>query len=64
MADVKPTNPPVNEIELSKEQEQATTANGYHDVSDEYPAKKRKRVLFKMDIRIIPVLMALYSERS
>jgi hypothetical protein len=64
MADNKPTNAPldqapVDEIELAKAQ-QEETPSGYHDISDEYPAKKRKRALFKMDIRIIPVLMALY----
>lgn len=63
MADHKPTDAPLDEIELAKEQQQETAVpNGYHDVSDEYPAKKRKKVLLKMDIRILPLLMILYRE--
>ena len=59
MADNKPTYAPAHEIELAKEQQLEAMPNGYHDVSDEYPAKKRKKVLFKMDVRIIPLLMVL-----
>jgi ArsR family metal-binding transcriptional regulator len=60
MADNKPTNAPADEIEVAKEQQQEIMTMGFHDVSDEYPAKKRKRVLMKMDVRIVPLLMLLY----
>ncbi|KAF5709074.1 high-affinity nicotinic acid transporter [Fusarium mundagurra] len=60
MAGNKPTSAPADEIELVKRQEQEAMPNAYHDVSDEYPTKKRKKVLFKMDLHIIPLFMILY----
>ncbi|PNP77094.1 hypothetical protein FNYG_09563 [Fusarium nygamai] len=60
MADNKPTSAPADEIELVNRQEQEAMPNAYHDVSGEYPTKKRKKVLLKMDLHIIPLLMILY----
>lgn len=40
----------------------ADMPDGYQDVSDEYPAKLKRKLLLKMDVRIIPVLMMLYSQ--
>lgn len=60
MADDKPTHAPADEIEVAKQQQQEAMTVGFQDVSDEYPAKKRKRVLMKMDVRIVPLLMFLY----
>lgn len=62
MADIKPTSDPADEIELAKEQQLDATRNAYHDVSDEFPTRERKKVLFKMDIRILPMLMLLYCK--
>lgn len=33
---------------------------GYHDISDDYPVDKKKKMLLQMDLRIIPVLWILY----
>jgi hypothetical protein len=35
---------------------------GYHDISDDYPADKKKTMLLQMDFRIIPVLWILYRK--
>jgi hypothetical protein len=62
MTDNKPMTAPADEIELAKDHREAAEAVAYQDVSDEYPAKKRKRVLLMMDIRIVPILMLLYCQ--
>jgi hypothetical protein len=47
---------------VNKPAEDPESRMAYQDVSDEYPVKKRRKVLWKIDIRIIPLLMILYSE--
>lgn len=59
MAASKAPNAPPDEIEVVKKEQTDPPVN-FQDVSDEYPAKKRKKVLLKMDVRIVPLLMLLY----
>lgn len=54
-------NVPVDEVEDSKS-DNRNEMMGYQDVSDEFPAKERRKVLFKMDVRIVPMLMLLYCK--
>lgn len=39
---------PTDEIEAAKKHEQEVTPNSYHHVYEEYPAKKRERVLLEI----------------
>lgn len=59
MAEVRPDKAPVEELEITKP-ENRHEPSAYQDISDEFPAKKRKKVLLEMDIRIVPMLMLLY----
>ncbi|RGP76559.1 mfs general substrate transporter [Fusarium longipes] len=45
---------------IDKISEDPESRMDYRDVSDEYPVRKRRKVLWKIDIRIIPILMILY----
>lgn len=62
MADPKPTTAPADEVEMAKGPPGAVVPGAYQDISDEFPAKKRKKMLLKMDVRIVPVLMLLYCK--
>ena len=59
MTEVKQDKAPFEEAEIVKPDER-NEVSAYQDISDEFPAKKRKKVLLKMDIRIVPMLMLLY----
>ena len=59
MAEVKQDKALFEEAQIVKPEE-GNECTAYQDVSDEFPAKKRKKVLLKMDIRIVPMLMLLY----
>lgn len=61
MAEVRPEKAPFEESEVTKAEDR-NMASAYQDISDEFPAKKRKKVLLKMDLRIVPMLMLLYCE--
>lgn len=64
MAEPKPQNVPVDEVEAVKPDDRNDAQVGYQDISDEFPAKKRKKVLLKMDSRIVPMLLLLYCKFS
>lgn len=48
----------VQSLDKGKRNDQA----GYHDISDDYPAGDKKKMLLQMDLRIIPVLWILYRK--
>lgn len=48
----------VQSLDKGKRNDQA----GYHDISDDYPADQKKKMLLQMDLRIIPVLWILYRK--
>ncbi|KAF4450507.1 MFS general substrate transporter [Fusarium austroafricanum] len=61
MSTATDTKPETDTLEFASENGgNAAGLTIYQDVSDEYPAKKKSNVLWKIDIRIIPILMVLY----
>jgi hypothetical protein len=62
MAESKERTASATQIETTKLDDTSNPVLAYQDISDEYPAKKRRRLLLKMDLRILPLLMLLYCE--